>query len=82
MSYYYVIVDNANIILANIDNALSSPVLGEGSIHKSNALYIQSIQFLSLVLIYASGRTGGANTTSGIPYIRNLLRTEKPVHLC
>ena len=68
-SYYYDIVDNANIILANIDNA-SDAALNAGRVQfiKGNALTYRAFSFYQLVQLYAKRyEQGGANTHPGIP---------------
>ncbi|HBE41295.1 MAG TPA: RagB/SusD family nutrient uptake outer membrane protein [Bacteroidales bacterium] len=68
-SYYYDIVDNANIILANIDNA-SDAALNPARVQfiKANALTYRAFSFYQLVQLYALRYDiGGTNSHQGIP---------------
>lgn len=67
--YYYDIVDNANAILANIDNATDKALFATkvNSI-KGQALTYRAFSFYQLVQLYADRYDiGGANTHLGIP---------------
>jgi len=78
-SYYYDIVDNANIILANIDNA-SDAALNESRVAfiKANALTYRAFSFYQLLQLYAQRYDiGGANTHPGIPIYTEPTQTGK-----
>ncbi|MCJ7447289.1 MAG: RagB/SusD family nutrient uptake outer membrane protein [Bacteroidales bacterium] len=78
-SYYYDIVDNANIILANIDNA-SDAALNVARVQfiKANALTYRAFSFYQLVQLYADRYDiGGANTHLGIPIYTEPTQTGK-----
>jgi hypothetical protein len=78
-SYYYDIVDNANIILANIDNASDAALNGPRvQFIKANALTYRAFSFYQLVQLYAQRYDiGGANTHLGIPIYTEPTQTGK-----
>ncbi len=67
--YYYDIVDNANAILANIDNASDKALLAAKVNNiKAQSLTYRAYSFYQLVQLYADRYDiGGANTHLGIP---------------
>jgi starch-binding outer membrane protein, SusD/RagB family len=70
-SYYYDLVDNANIILANIDKATDAALFTE-KVHniKAQALAYRAFSFYQLVQCYADRyEIGGANSHLGIPLV-------------
>jgi hypothetical protein len=78
-SYYYDIVDNANIILANIDNASDAALnVARVDFIKGNALTYRAFSFYQLVQLYADRYDiGGANTHLGIPIYTEPTQTGK-----
>ena len=68
-SYYYDIVDNANIILANVEKSSDAALkTSEVQFIKANALAYRAFSFYQLVQLYAQRYDiGGANTHLGIP---------------
>ena len=76
-AYYYDIVDNANIILANIDKASDAALFAEKvSNIKGQALTYRAFSFYQLVQCYAKRyEQGGANTHPGIPLMLQASQT-------
>ncbi|MDP4223306.1 MAG: RagB/SusD family nutrient uptake outer membrane protein [Bacteroidota bacterium] len=72
-SYYYDIVDNANIILVNIDKASDAAIAAnvpKVQNIKAQCLTYRAFSFYQLVQLYASRyEPGGANTQLGIPLV-------------
>jgi hypothetical protein len=72
-SYYYDIVDNANIILANIDNASDAGIAAnvpKVQNIKAQCLTYRAFSFYQLVQLYAERYViGGANSQLGIPLV-------------
>lgn len=78
-SYYYDVVDNANIILANIDNSSDAALnVARVDFIKANALTYRAFSFYQLVQLYADRYDiGGANTHLGIPIYTEPTQTGK-----
>jgi len=72
-SYYYDIVDNANIILANIDNASDAAIAGnipKVQNIKAQALTYRAFSFYQMIQLFADRYdVGGANSHLGIPLV-------------
>jgi hypothetical protein len=72
-SYYYDIVDNANIILANIDNASDAAIAAnvpKVQNIKAQCLTYRAFSFFQMVQLYAERYViGGANSQLGIPLV-------------
>jgi hypothetical protein len=72
-SYYYDIVDNANIILANIDNASDAGIAAnvpKVQNIKAQCLTYRAFSFYQLVQLYAERYViGGVNSQLGIPLV-------------
>jgi hypothetical protein len=72
-SYYYDLVDNANIILANIDKTSDGAIAAnvpKVQFIKAQALAYRAFSFYQLVQLYADRYDiGGANTHLGIPLV-------------
>jgi hypothetical protein len=70
-AYYYDIVDNANIILKNIDNATDAALnVSRVQSIKAQALTYRAFSFFQLVQLYADRYAiGSSNTQLGIPLV-------------
>jgi hypothetical protein len=72
-SYYYDLVDNANIILANIDKASDAAIAAnvpKVQFIKANCLTYRALSFFQLVQLYADRyQIGATNTQLGIPLV-------------
>ena len=72
-SYYYDLVDNANIILANIDNCTDATLtanIPKVQFIKAQALTYRALSFYQLVQLYADRyNIGATNSQLGIPLV-------------
>lgn len=72
-AYYYDLIDNANIILANIDNASDATLpanVPKVQFLKAQALTYRAFSFYQLVQLYADRYIiGGTNSHLGIPLV-------------
>lgn len=70
-AYYYDIIDNANIILKNIDNSSDAALFAEKvSNIKAQALTYRAFSYYNLIQLYANRYVpGGANAHTGVPII-------------
>ncbi len=70
-AYYYELIDNANLILDNIDNASDAAMKPDlGNNIKAQALTYRAFSFYQLVQLFSARyEQGGANTHMGIPLV-------------